>query len=47
MLAPGASTTFKVTFGPKAKGTRTAQIQVKSNDPNENPFDVTVSGKGS
>lgn len=45
-LAPGASTTFSVTFRPKAVGTRTAAIHVKSNDANENPFDIRVSGVG-
>ena len=45
-LAPGASTTFKVTFKPKAKGTRTAAIHLKSNDANENPFDIKLTGAG-
>ena len=45
-LAPGASTTFKVTFIPKKKGTRKAEIHVKSNDANENPFDINVTGLG-
>ena len=46
VLAPGASTTFKVTFKPLAKGTRNAVVQIKSNDPNENPFDIKVTGAG-
>ena len=45
-LAPGAKTTFKVTFKPKTKGQRTTTIEVKSNDPNENPFEIEVSGEG-
>ncbi len=45
-LAPGASTTFKVTFKPTAKGTRNAVVQVKSNDKDENPFDIKVTGLG-
>lgn len=45
-LLPGVSTTFKVTFKPSAKGTRTAVIHVASNDADENPFDITVTGKG-
>lgn len=45
-LAPGATTTFKVTFAPKKKGTRNASIQIKSNDANENPFDIPVTGAG-
>lgn len=43
-LAPGASTTFKVTFKPKTKGTRNALLQISSNDKDENPFDITVTG---
>lgn len=45
-LAPGASTTFKVTFKPTAKGTRNAAVQVKSSDKDENPFDIKVTGLG-
>jgi hypothetical protein len=45
-LAPGASTTFKVTFKPGAKGKRDAAIHLKSNDANENPFDINLTGTG-
>lgn len=45
-LAPGASTTFKVNFKPTAKGTRKATLQVKSNDKNESPFDIKLTGVG-
>jgi hypothetical protein len=45
-LAPGGSTTFKVTFKPSAKGTRKAVIHIRSNDSNENPFDIALTGKG-
>lgn len=45
-LAPGKSTTFKVTFKPAAPGTRSAVIHIKSNDKNENPFDIQLSGMG-
>ena len=45
-LAPGASTTFKVTFKPSVKGVRKAVIHIRSNDSNENPFDIALSGKG-
>lgn len=45
-LAPGGKTTFKVSFKPKAKGTRNALIQIKSNDADENPFDLKVAGEG-
>jgi Abnormal spindle-like microcephaly-assoc'd, ASPM-SPD-2-Hydin len=45
-LAPGASTTFKVTFKPSAKGTRKATIRIRSNDADENPFDINLTGLG-
>lgn len=45
-LAPGGKTTFKVSFKPKVKGTRNAVIQIKSNDADENPFDIKVAGEG-
>jgi M6 family metalloprotease-like protein len=45
-LAPGASTTFTVTLTPTAGGTRTAALHVASNDADENPFDVALSGIG-
>jgi Abnormal spindle-like microcephaly-assoc'd, ASPM-SPD-2-Hydin len=43
---PGESTTFKVTFKPSAKGTRKATIRIKSNDADENPFDINLTGMG-
>ncbi len=45
-LAPGETTTFKVTFKPTATGTRHAAIHIGSNDPNENPFDILLAGRG-
>lgn len=45
-LAPGASTTFIVTFKPKAKGIRNAAIHVVNNDKNEGPFDIKLKGTG-
>jgi hypothetical protein len=45
-LTPGASTTFKVTFRPVAKGTRKATIHIKSNDANETSFDIKLTGLG-
>lgn len=41
-LAPGASTTFTVTFAPTAGATRTAVVRIASNDPDENPFRINV-----
>ncbi|MDP1579159.1 MAG: choice-of-anchor D domain-containing protein [Candidatus Didemnitutus sp.] len=43
-LAPGATTTFTVTFAPTASGLRTAQVQIASNDTDESPFVLHVSG---
>ena len=45
-LAAGASTTFKVSFKPTAKGKRTASLAISSNDPDENPFDIKLAGEG-
>ena len=45
-LAPGASTTFKVTFRPKTAGKRSATLKIKSNDKDENPFDIRLTGEG-
>lgn len=45
-LSMGSSTTFTVTFKPKAKGTRNAAIHIRSNDSDENPFDIKLSGIG-
>lgn len=43
-LAPGATTTFTVRFGPKSSGDKSAAISIASNDPDENPFQVSVGG---
>ena len=45
-LAVGGSTTFTVIFSPGADGSRTAAIHIASNDANENPFDISLSGIG-
>lgn len=45
-LAPGASTTFTVSFKPRAKGTREAALHIRSNDADENPFDIRLGGQG-
>lgn len=45
-LAPNTSTTFRVTFKPRARGTRNAAIQIRSNDVDENPFDIKLTGTG-
>lgn len=43
-LAPAESTTFTVVFTPSAGGTRSATLRVASNDSDENPFDIALSG---
>lgn len=45
-LAAGESTKFKVTFSPSAKGMRKAALHIKSNDSDENPFDIGIAGEG-
>ncbi|MDF1859188.1 MAG: choice-of-anchor D domain-containing protein [Verrucomicrobiales bacterium] len=44
-LAPGETSTFKVTFKPRKKGTRKAKLLIRSNDPDESPFDINLIGK--
>ncbi len=43
-LAQDASTTFTVTFSPSGGGIRTAALQIASNDADENPFDIALTG---
>lgn len=45
-LAPGESTTFKVTFSPQKKDNREAQIHVTCNYKKAGSFDVNLSGTG-
>jgi len=45
-LTPGTGTTFTVTFAPGAVGARSAAIHIVSNDPDENPFNVSLTGTG-
>ncbi len=44
-LAVGASASFVLRFSPSADGTRIATTRITSNDPDENPFDIPLSGK--
>jgi formylglycine-generating enzyme required for sulfatase activity len=46
-LIPGQSTSFTVTFAPVTGvgGTRSATLQVASNDSDENPFDIILTGE--
>jgi Abnormal spindle-like microcephaly-assoc'd, ASPM-SPD-2-Hydin len=45
-VIPGGSATFTVQFKPAAKGTRSAAIHIASNDADENPFDIMLTGVG-
>lgn len=45
-LAPGAKTTFTVSFKPKDKGARKAKLEIASNDADENPFSIVLTGTG-
>ena len=42
----GTSTTFTVRFTPTAGGVRNAAIHIASNDSNEDPFDIMLTGTG-
>jgi|GEM_PF-714979 len=45
-LAPAGSTTFTVTFKTSDTGPRTALLRIDSNDANENPFEISLTGTG-
>jgi hypothetical protein len=45
-VAPGTSTTFTVAFSPAALGNRNAMLHIASNDADENPFDIGLTGTG-
>ncbi len=44
VLEDNTSTTFTVTFTPSAAGVRSAAIHIASNDANESPFDISLTG---
>ncbi len=46
IAGPAGSDTFVVTFTPSAAGARSCTIQLVSNDADENPFDITLTGTG-
>lgn len=45
-VAAGSSTTIQVVFNPSAVGARTAVLHIASNDGDENPYDITLTGTG-
>ena len=47
VLAPGASTTFTVSFSPRFGGVRKGVLSILSNDADETPFLISLTGQGS
>lgn len=45
-VEPGSNTTFTVQFAPTSSGEKRAAIHIASNDADEDPFDITLSGTG-
>ncbi|WP_018343878.1 glycosyl hydrolase family 8 [Cytophaga aurantiaca] len=45
-LTLGATTTFVVTFNPTTTGTKNAILTIASNDPDENPYTINITGIG-
>jgi hypothetical protein len=43
-VAPGGQTTFNLTFAPQSSGVKYATLRIASNDSDENPFDILLSG---
>lgn len=46
VLKPGGKTTFDVSFKPKSRGRKNAEIRILSNDTDEDPFIIKVQGAG-
>ncbi len=45
-VGPNVATTFTVRFAPVSAGVKTAALHIASNDSDENPFDITITGTG-
>lgn len=45
-LPPGGKARFRVTFRPTGVGPRQAVLRIRSNDDDESPFDIHLSGRG-
>jgi len=43
---PNGVSTFTITFTPSSVGLKTATLHIASNDPDENPFDIILTGTG-
>ncbi|MGB5052107.1 MAG: FG-GAP-like repeat-containing protein, partial [Caldilineaceae bacterium] len=46
IVAPNGNTAFTVTFTPSALGARSGNLDVNSDDADENPFDIAMTGTG-
>jgi N-acetylneuraminic acid mutarotase len=46
VAGPNGTTAFTVRFNPTTGGAKTAAIHIASNDPDESPFDITLTGTG-
>src|SRR5690606_32305249 len=46
VIGPSGTTSFTVRFAPGGTGTRTATLHITSNDPDESPFDIDLTGFG-
>lgn len=46
VMVPGSSKTFTVKFWPTSAGAKTAAMHIASNDVDENPFDINLTGTG-
>jgi hypothetical protein len=45
-LAPGATSPIEVSFSPSTQGAKSATLSIPSNDPNENPLLIALTGGG-
>ncbi|MGC8977357.1 MAG: CFI-box-CTERM domain-containing protein [Candidatus Ratteibacteria bacterium] len=45
-ISSGSSKTIQVKFKPQSNGTKTIQIKIYSNDPDENPVNINLEGEG-
>ncbi|MGV3663706.1 MAG: beta strand repeat-containing protein [Prosthecobacter sp.] len=46
VVGPSGNTAFTVQFAPTSSGDKTATLHIANNDPNEHPFDITLTGRG-
>ncbi|MBK8501989.1 MAG: choice-of-anchor D domain-containing protein [Saprospiraceae bacterium] len=45
-ITGGNNTTFSVSFTPSGLGARSCTLSIPNNDPDENPYDITLNGNG-